>query len=109
MNRTSRGVPVRVRIFGMSVLVFGLAACAAHEPRMEEFGENSYMVTVEAPEQPDGKKLARRKAMEVAEAHCVAQKRHARPTHMTGGVSDFVQGGEIELNFHCQDEEFLGP
>jgi hypothetical protein len=109
MDPTNRGAAVRGRILRLSVVVFGLAACAAHEPRMQEVGENSYMVTVVAAEQPDGKKLARRRAMEVAEAHCVARQQHARPTHMTGGVSDFMQGGEIELNFYCQEEEFQGP
>ena len=93
----------------VGVLALLLAACAARGPRMQELGENSYMVTLDAAEVPDGKKIARREAMEVAEAHCVARGRHARPTHLTSGISDFVQGGEVELNFHCQDEEFTGP
>ncbi len=87
-----------------------LGACAtSHEPRMEELGENSYMVTVAAAETADGKKLARREAMELAEAHCMQRGQHARPTHLASGVSDFMVGGDVELNFRCQDHEFLGP
>lgn len=86
-----------------------LAGCAAKAPRMEELGPNSYMVTVPAQETPDGKKLARRVAMAQAEQHCVAIGQHARPTHMMSGVSDFLLGGEVELNFRCQPEPFLGP
>lgn len=87
-----------------------LGACATStEPRMQELGENSYMVTVVAAETADGKKLARREAMTLAEAHCVQRGQHARPTHLTSGVSDFMLGGDVELNFRCQDQEFLGP
>ncbi|THD04684.1 hypothetical protein B1810_04525 [Panacagrimonas perspica] len=90
-------------------LVVLLAACAARGPRMQEVGENSYMVTIDAAEVPDGKKVARREAMQVAEAHCVALGQHALPTHLTSGISDFMQGGEVELNFRCQKEEYTGP
>ena len=76
---------------------------------MQEVGENSYMVTIDAREVPEGKKLARREAMEVAEAHCVSRGQHALPTHLTSGISDFVQGGEVELNFRCQEAEYTGP
>jgi hypothetical protein len=76
---------------------------------MQEIGENSYMVTVVAAETADGKKLARREAMQLAEAHCAQHRQHALPTHLTSGVSDFMLGGDVELNFRCQDEEFLGP
>jgi hypothetical protein len=87
-----------------------LAACATRPaPRLQELGENSYMVTVVAAETADGKKLARREAMKLAEAHCVERGQHARPTHLTSGVSDFMHGGDVELNFRCQDQEFLGP
>lgn len=95
-----------LRAAGVLLLMSG---CAVSQPRVEELGENSYMLTVEAAETPDGKNLARREAMARAEAYCVTQGRHARPTHMTGGVSDFMQGGEIELNFRCQDQVFTGP
>jgi putative hemolysin len=88
-----------------------LCACATTmgEPRLQVLGENSYMVTLTAAETPDGKKLARREAMRVAEAHCVERGQHARPTHLASGVSDFMFGGEVELNFRCQEEEFRGP
>ena len=87
-----------------------LGACATTpEPRMQELGENSYMVTVVAAETADGKKLARREAMQLAEAHCVQRGQHARPTHLVSGVSDFMYGGDVELNFRCQEEEFRGP
>jgi hypothetical protein len=97
-----------LRGLGGLAVVF-VAACAAPGPRMQELGENSYMVTVTAAEAPDGKKLARREAMQVAQRHCEAQGRHARPTHLTSGISDFLEGGEVELNFRCQDEVFEGP
>lgn len=90
-------------------LVAVLAACAAQGPRMQEVGENSYMVTIDAEEVPEGKKIARREAMQVAEAHCVAMGQHALPTHLTSGISEFMQGGEVELNFRCQQEEYTGP
>lgn len=87
-----------------------LAACATSgQPVMQELGENSYMVTVAAAETADGKKLARREAMKLAEAHCAQHGQHARPTHLTSGVSDFMLGGDVELNFRCQDQEFTGP
>ena len=87
-----------------------LGACAApSEPRMQEISENSYMVTVVAEETPDGKKLARREAMRLAEAHCVERGQHARPTHLASGVSDFMVGGDVELNVRCQEHEFTGP
>jgi len=101
-----------VRVFPLGVvcgLVLVLAACAAKGPRMQEVGENSYMVTIDAEEVPEGKKVARREAMQVAEAHCVARGQHALPTHLTSGISDFMQGGEVELNFRCQPEEYTGP
>jgi hypothetical protein len=47
--------------------------------------------------------------MQLAEAHCARRNQHALPTHLTSGVSDFMFGGDVELNFRCQDEEFLGP
>ena len=102
---------MRIERGGLVVLLAVLGvACGAHAPLMQELGENSYMVTVEAAETPDGKKLARREAMKLAEAHCNAiGGQHARPTHLTGGVSDFMQGGDVELNFRCQQQEFLGP
>ncbi|MGH8516621.1 MAG: hypothetical protein ACREUE_04090 [Panacagrimonas sp.] len=90
--------------------VMCLAACATTgEPRVQELEDNSYMVTVVAAETADGKKLARREAMQLAEAHCVEKGRHARPTHLMSGVSDFMLGGNVELNFRCQDHEFMGP
>ena len=101
---------MRVFSFGWTaVLALSLVACAAGGPRMQEVGDNSYMVTIDAKDVPEGKKLARREAMEVAEAHCVARGRHALPTHLTSGISDFVQGGEVELNFRCQEGEYTGP
>lgn len=94
----------------LSGMVLGLGACAtSSEPRMQELSENSYMVTVAAAETADGKKLARREAMALAEAHCAKQGQHARPTHLSSGVSDFMHGGDVELNFRCQDQEFTGP
>lgn len=86
-----------------------LAACATAGPRLEELGPNSYMVTVEAEETPDGKKMARRVAQAQAEQHCQSIGQYARSTHMTSGVSDFMQGGEVELNFRCQAEPYRGP
>lgn len=94
----------------LSAMALGLGACATSTaPRMQELGENSYMVTVAAAETADGKKLARREAMTLAEAHCAQQGQHARPTHLTSGVSDFMLGGDVELNFRCQEQEFTGP
>ena len=87
-----------------------LAACASGPAtRVQELGPNSYMVTVPAEKIPEGKKLARRTAMAEAQQHCVALGQHARPTHMMSGVSDFMLGGEVELNFRCQSEPFIGP
>lgn len=100
---------MRLRVPLSVALTLALAACAAPAPRMQELGPNSYMVTVEAKETPDGKKIARREAMAAAEQHCVAMGQHARPTHMMSGVSDFLEGGPVELNFRCQPEVFQGP
>lgn len=103
----------RVRSVRLALLcsaALSLGACATTtEPRVQELGENSYQVTVVAAETADGKKLARREAMRLAEAHCNQRGQHARPTHLSSGVSDFMFGGDVELNFRCQDEEFRGP
>lgn len=87
----------------------GLAACATPAPRVEEVGPNSYMVTVLAAENPDGKKLARLQGQDEAARFCRARAQHASTTHITGGVSDYIQGGEVEVNFRCVDEPLLEP
>lgn len=99
----------RAGVLPLAALV--LVACAAtpEEPKVEILGRNSYMVTVEAADTPDGKKMARREAARLAEAHCVKLGQHARPTHLSSGVSDFMFGGDVELNFRCQAHEFHEP
>jgi hypothetical protein len=101
---------IRLRMVLGATMALTVGACATStEPRMQELSENSYMVTVVAAETVDGKKLARREAMRLAEAHCAERGQHARPTHLASGVSDFMLGGDVELNFRCQEQEFRGP
>ena len=76
---------------------------------MQELGPNSYMVTVQAEEVEGGKKAARRRAVDEAVKACTAQGKHMHPTHMTGGISDFILEGEIELNFRCEDHPSPDP
>ena len=93
---------------GLGVVL--LASCAsAPATRMQELGPNSYMVTVPAEETADGKKVARNMALDEAEEYCLARGLHADPTHMSSGVSDFMLGGEVELNFGCQAEPGKWP
>jgi putative hemolysin len=107
---TRRTLSRPMRLLLPLAAALGLAACATPtEPRMQELGDNSYMVTVVAAETADGKKLARREAARLAEAHCAQRGQHARPTHLSSGVSDFMLGGNVELNFRCQDQVFQGP
>lgn len=80
-----------------------IAGCAMPAPRMQELGPNSYMVTVRAQKNADGKKIARQQAMAEAERLCGAQDQYVRATHLTAGVSDHMLGGDVELNFRCQD------
>lgn len=86
-----------------------LGACAAPAPQVRELGPNSYMVTVRAEEKPDGKKLARQQGQDEAARFCQARAQHASTTHITGGVSDYMQGGEVEVNFRCLDERSGEP
>lgn len=95
---------------GLTVLAAScLAACATPEPQVRELGPNSYMVTVRAEEKPDGKKLARQQGQDEAARFCQARAQHASTTHITGGVSDYMQGGEVEVNFRCLDERSGEP
>lgn len=93
---------------GLGVVL--LASCASTPAtRMQELGPNSYMVIVPAEETADGKKIARGIALDEAEEHCLARGQHADPTHMSSGVSDFMLGGEVELNFRCQSDPARWP
>ena len=85
--------------------VLMLAACAQTPPRFKELEPGSYMFTVPAEEVPDGKKRARALATAEAERYCASLGKVSRPTHLTGGVSDFLLGGEVELNFRCEAAE----
>lgn len=81
-----------------------LAACASPALQVQELGPNSYMVTVSAEEKPDGKRLARQQGQEEAARFCATRAQHASTTHITGGVSDYMQGGEVEVNFRCLEK-----
>jgi PBP1b-binding outer membrane lipoprotein LpoB len=99
-----------MRIASISFGVVLLASCAsAPATRMQELGPNSFMVTVPAEETTDGKKIARNMALDEAEEFCASRGQHADPTHMSSGVSDFMLGGEVELNFGCQAEPGKWP
>lgn len=93
----------------VAVFVTLIAACAAPSPRMQELEPNSYMVTVRAEKNADGKKIARQQALAEAERLCTAQGKYVRTTHLLAGVSDHLQGGDVELNFRCLDEPWPDP
>lgn len=96
MNRTATGV---------CGLVLALAGCASSGPRVEQLGPDSYMVTVEAERVPDGKVVARRQASAEAERVCTEQGKYSLETHLSSGISDFIQGGPTELNFRCVEDK----
>ncbi len=98
-----------LRTTALISLALVVSACASRTPKFAELGENSYMFTLRAEKTQDGKKIARREVASAAEQYCVDKGQHARPTHLSSGVSDFMLGDDVELNFRCQQEPFNGP
>lgn len=100
----------RARAVAMALATAALpAGCITPAPHLQELGPNSYMVTVRAEENPDGKKMARRLARQEADSFCQARGQHAATTHITGGVSDYLEGGDVEVNFRCQEQPSHEP
>lgn len=88
---------------GAIAFALGLAACAstAPVPVMEQLGPDSYMVTVPSDPDAGGHPAARALAEQEAESHCGALGRVMLPTHMSSGISAYLEGGATELNFRC--------
>ncbi|MGQ0697078.1 MAG: hypothetical protein ACT4PZ_02435 [Panacagrimonas sp.] len=90
--------------FAAISIVTLMVSCAAPTPKMQELEPNSYMVTVRAEKNADGKKIARQIAMAEAEKLCTAQGKYVRTSHLLAGVSEQLLGGDVEMNFRCVDQ-----
>lgn len=90
--------PLASAALGASVV---LAGCASGAPRVEQLGEDAWMVTVENEADRGGQAGARERAQAQAQALCTSQQRVAVVTHLSSGISALLEGGVTELNFRC--------